>query len=157
MALLMGERGAAGVRMDGVEAALGELDEREIDEDHRDEDQKEADRSCREPEGVREWAERQDGPDRCARDWSDDPREAGSAADERHSPGSDLPNAVAERVATTTARPEPWWTIVPMNAHGGRSTGESVVVASIVLAAGTDCRRERWQRTNTRLLVRSEP
>ena len=41
------------------------------------------------------------------------------------SPTAILPNAVAEPVATTTARAEPWWTTVPMKAHDGRSTAES--------------------------------
>ena len=38
-------------------------------------------------------------------------------------PTAILPNAVADPVATTTPRPEPWCTTVPMNAHDGRSSG----------------------------------
>jgi hypothetical protein len=33
-----------------------------------------------------------------------------------------LPDAVEQPVATTTPRPAPWWTTVPMNAHELRST-----------------------------------
>ena len=40
-------------------------------------------------------------------------------------PAAMLPNAVAVPVATTTPRPAPWCTTVPMNAHAGRSSGES--------------------------------
>ena len=48
-------------------------------------------------------------------------------------PGRDAaPNAVAVPVATTTPRPEPWCTIVPMNAHEGRSSGESLAGATAV-------------------------
>ena len=54
------------------------------------------------------------------------------------SPTAILPNAVAEPVATTTARPEPWCTTVPMKAHDGRSEAMSVDDASTVLAAAID-------------------
>ena len=53
------------------------------------------------------------------------------------SPAAILPNAVAEPVATTTPRPAPWWTTVPMNAQEGRSTVESLAgTGSAVLTAG---------------------
>ena len=35
-------------------------------------------------------------------------------------------------VATTTPRPAPWCTTVPMNAHDGRSSGESPAGATAV-------------------------
>jgi hypothetical protein len=44
-------------------------------------------------------------------------------------PSAIPPNAVADPVATTAPRPEPCCTIVPMNAHEGRSTAESLAGA----------------------------
>ena len=54
------------------------------------------------------------------------------------SPTAMPPKAVRVPVATTTARPEPWWTTVPMNAHDGRSTGESAPPGATVFTAATD-------------------
>ncbi len=45
-------------------------------------------------------------------------------------PAAIRPNAVAVPVETTTPRPPPWWTTVPMNAQDGRSSGESLAGAT---------------------------
>ena len=53
-------------------------------------------------------------------------------------PTAIFPNSVSEPVDTTSARPDPWWTTVPMKAHEARFTAESLGVASAVFAAGID-------------------
>ena len=47
------------------------------------------------------------------------------------SPTAIFPNAVEVPVETTTPRPAPWWTTVPMNAQPGRSRGESPTGARV--------------------------
>ena len=55
------------------------------------------------------------------------------------SPTAIFPKAVAMPVATTTPSPEPWWTMVPMKAHDGRSTAESEGGSGAVdFGAGSD-------------------
>ena len=70
----------------GVEAALGELDERQVGEDHPQQDQEEADRQRGESECVGDRRERQDGPDDRAGDRGDEHGNTWSAAHERDPP-----------------------------------------------------------------------
>ena len=51
-------------------------------------------------------------------------------------PAAMRPNSVASPVDTTTPRPEPWCTIVPMKAQDGRSTSDDCGAASMDLVAG---------------------
>lgn len=54
VALLSGEGAPVGVCLNGVEALLRDLDEREVGHDHAEEDEEEADWECRKAEEVSE-------------------------------------------------------------------------------------------------------
>ena len=54
------------------------------------------------------------------------------------SPAAIRPNAVRVPVPTTTPRPEPWWTTVPMNAQPGCPSGSPSSTGAGDLATGSD-------------------
>src|SRR5579859_2532837 len=93
--LFMGGGRPAGVGFDGVETALGDLDQDKVGGDHSDQDEEEADRERGEPEQVGQGCEGQYGADDGAADRGRDhglawpAREEGDPAgpDEEHDEG----------------------------------------------------------------------
>ena len=54
------------------------------------------------------------------------------------SPDAILPKPVEGPVPTTTPRPEPWWTIVPMDTHDDRSAPAPPAMGPTLLLTGRD-------------------